>query len=211
MSKHKVFLVLPKITAFDLNSFNHKDTDSLAILKEKVSKWLEFFLKYDTVDVCCFAEDKLALELLTKEDRIKWFTVLGASDSNYYKICGCATDKYVNVEKSKVKEEIIKKAVKKYSVKKAADFVDEVAFKGHREQVMNNRIRYAVDEVLNDADFIIYFNQNHNYCKEPEPKLGDGKLIINHNLVRMFDTYCYGGVPISFDNLEMIAGGLFNG
>lgn len=211
MGKERVFIVLPKISAYNLNSYNHKDLDALDILKEKLNSWLDLFAKYTSVEICCFAEDKLAVELLSEDNRISWISVLANSDSNYYKICGYATDKYMKLEKIKADTTIVNTAVKRFKVKKQTEFVDDTAFKGHREQVMNNRIRYAIDEMLNKEKYIVYFNQMHNFCKEPEAKLGDGKLLIIHNLVRMFEFFYYGGVPISRDNLEMIIGGLFNG
>lgn len=197
---NKVIIVLPK-----LSSYQYKLDDEKRRLEKVILD--EFKRVSDSgAKIYCIAEDMLAVRILgVYSEWITWITTLGSSDSNFIKT---AVDDYPplynSIKKELAKQSYIKGALERYKVKKNTESKDQLEIRGARLTVLNNRIRYVANRVVNDFNHIIYIDANNNFCSEPKPVVGDGKLIVHVNINTGLTLYTYGGVPINKDAYEDI-------
>lgn len=208
---HRVFLVLPKETAYDSQATGWREATAISELLRDVNKWIDSFDKHGCFKIYCFTEDKLALQLLATNPKINWVSVLAQNDTEFFKkIDEDLSSEYSVLSKNKISEEIIEAAKKRFKLRKPNTFIDDIAYWGHREGVLRNRIRHAANTVLKEQEFIIFFDKNHNFCNAPTPDIGDGKAIVMCNRNNLVDTVFYGGIPVGVDNLEIILKGVAN-
>ena len=198
-----VLLVLPK-----LSSYKYKDPVIQQYIDIKLKEHLEFCDKYK-LPITCFAEDMLAVALLKDKKNIQWLSLIGEADKNFLatKVEGYP-EQYWELQKECINEELIKSAVKQISVKQMKDYSDKQAYRSDRLNILNKRIRYAPNNILNKEKFIIYLDAKNNYCTFPVVQMGDGRISIYVDIVKDITQYYLGGIPLNKYDFNIIMEGV---
>lgn len=201
MKRGNAILVLPK-----LDSYNRKNFESKLFLEGRIREYVRY-IKELGKKVYCFAQDMLAVELLSQDPEIIWLSVIGDSDDYFVK-----NSKVIDVPKAysqlsvvPMKGETMAEAVKRYKAIRLSDFCDPVEYEKARIVVLNKRVRYVCNRVLsNIATFIIYLDAKNNFCNLPTLNIGDEKWVIKDELLNNTVVYIYSGVPVDRDMFNKI-------
>ena len=197
MIMNKVYVVLPKIT-----TYIHKEEKWKRWIESNVNQWV-LNMNDLKLDINCFLEDDLAYELLKEEKEISWVSVLGTADCNFIRnYSPLYFEKYETVNCKKVTDSLIVQARKKY--KPPTNHHNELEYSKARLAVLNNRMRYIVNKVLEVCPFVVYVDSGNSYCSPPASHLGDGKMVIKVNVISGITTYMFGGIPISEEDYKRI-------
>ena len=195
----KLYMILPKESSYDLKS----DADKRH-LEDSVITWYEYFSSKNVV-IRCIAEDFLAIRLLHDKSGIKWISVLGERDKNLLKRQEVKLiDAYWELNKKTTDDSIIKDAIKNHKILGIDKCYDPQEWNQRCLHTMEQRIRCTVDRLLSNANAIVIFDCNNNFCKIPNSQLGDGKIIVTVKDWFTCEFYCYGGVPLSFSEFDQI-------
>lgn len=197
-----MYMVLPKMSAYEF-----KDMDSQLFIKNKVKEYVKQLHEIG-FGIRCFAENILALKLLNEVKNIRWFSV--ASDSDiYYMLNNLMKDEYLKniytmLNKRKVDESYVNKAVKRYTAPMLSGLSD-AEYKAQRDVVFTNRIRMSVGDILEGCRFCIVFKSKGNeFCKTPGLYEGSGRFTIIVDLDSKVTFYDYGGIPLSAEQANEV-------
>lgn len=184
-------LVLPKSS-----SYTYKNDDERTVLRNTVLKWYEW-CKDNELQVICFAEDMLAVELLGDKE-ISWMSVLSENDKNFLlKFVDNYPEKYKELNTTTCREEFIQAAMSKVKSKKLSEFGgDEVRYLENRMAELQSRLSFTASKVMESRKALIQLRDNNNFTKMIEPVGGDGKAIVVVDLKWGVETCYYGGIPL---------------
>lgn len=201
MKKGNAVLILPK-----LDSYNQKNFESKLFLEDRVQDYVRYIKKLGK-KVYCFAQDMLAVELLSQDPEIIWLSVVGESDDYFIKNSK-VTDMpkaYSQLSVLPIRGEIMAEANKRYKSLRLFDFCDPIEYEKARIVVLNKRVRYICNRVLsNIAMFIVYLDAKNNFCNLPTLSIGDGKWVIKDELLNNTVVYIYSGIPVDRDIFNKI-------
>lgn len=188
----KAYLVLPKEEVY-----RYKEDNVKREIEVVVKFWYKLLSK-TKLRICCFAEDKLALELLGTESNICWYSVLDESDLRFMdKSLHEVTEKYRLLPKKRVREELIQEAIEKYKPGNPRS-IPPAEYRQLRQSVLRKRIRYVCNKTLEETAVVIFIDANNNYCNLPEPKLGNGQLLSKVSyLTNVSDYSSIGGIHVN--------------
>lgn len=193
----RAILVLPKDTCY-----NYKTEIVQKDIEHFVHTWIDWMQQF-TLPIYCFAEDCLALRLLSGEGDINWLSVLGDTDTAFF-TGGMVEvpEEYKSIKPRRVSEAIIKGAEKAVPITSLRGLSPQ-DFRSKRVRILRNRIRHACNAVLKDTALIVCIENGDGYCNLPEPELGDGTLQVIADLKTSVVRYYLGGVPLNKENFEV--------
>lgn len=198
MIRRNIVMVLPK-----LSSYENKEEIVKMGIRELVDDWYNK-LRDKELTITCFAEDLLACELLKDRDGIEWQTTLSMGDRMFWLNNQLGRDPYDDIEVKQKYKNIVTEARNKIANK--AESLDRLSeeYTKKRIECLRDRIRYVADNIVGKSQLCIYFNANNNFCAKPEPKEGDGKLIITASLNTGVGEIYYGGYAISTEVFDQV-------
>lgn len=204
MKRGNVILVLPKLDSYLLKNFESK-----LFLEDKIRGYLSYIRSLGK-KVYCFAQDMLAVELLSEDTRINWLSVVGESDDYFIKNSEILDmpKNYSQLSVLPIRGETIAESTRKYKTIRLSDFPNPIEYEKGRIVVLNKRIRYVCNRVLSHiAIFIIYLDAKNNFCNLPTSSIGDGKRVIKDDLLNNTVTYTYSGVPLDREMFNKVIQG----
>jgi len=199
MTKNDVLLVLPKLSAYALKSDVEKD-NIRSIVKEYVK-----FIRDMGRHVNCFAQDFLAVELLSGED-VTWISVVGTADLLFsQESLADVPEVYKRLEVTTVDAEIIKEAIAKHKLRRPTAREDMDAYAQERAAIVQRRIRYACNKIIETCRVLtIYVNANNNFCNEPEHEPGDGICMLVKDVASGLERCYYSGLTMDTETFKSI-------
>lgn len=191
-------MILPKLSSYE----NKEEIVKMAI-RELVGDWYTK-LHNEGFTITCLAEDLLAFELLNGRDDVEWQTTLSMGDRMFWLSSQIGNDPYEDIEVKQKYKSLITEARNKIANK--ADGFDRLSdeYSKKRIECLRDRIRYVADNIVKKSHLCIYFNANNNFCAKPEPREGDGKLIISVSLNTGVGEIYYGGYAISTEVFNQV-------
>lgn len=204
--KRSVYFVFPKYSSFEFESEGAR-----RVIRDAAEEYYKMFTDLGA-EVLCFAEDMIAVDIFGSHDSVKWLSVISDGDKHFMKTSVSGfPDKYWSIQQDiDTLSDLVKAAVKRFKVKSLKDCNgDELAYAGQRLSTLNSRIKYVTDKEVQKAKYIVYFKDNNNFCKEPHPIDGDGRIIVVSNLVNHMSSFYYGGVPLSKEDFGVIVRSVF--
>lgn len=204
-ASNEVVIVLPKYSAFEF-----KDISQQIFYKAKLMSWIEFF-RAKNFKVVCFAEDMLAVKLLSADNDVKWISLVGAADSRFIeKQVTDYPEEYLIIPKVEADRELIRQAVQKHKAKDLKFFdYNADAFHTHRLSVIHARLRTTANAYINEAKAVVFFEANNNFCNRPAEDLGNGNLCVVVDVLSESEYFTFGGYELSKENFEQVMEGIW--
>lgn len=188
MLRPNVYFVLPKAS-----SYNAQTVEQQLDLKSRILMRMQAVEELG-LRICCFAEDSLALELLSQNESVLWETVVTDADKMYLMERSEQYAAAVTKAKRRIDEKSLKSIIAEFPYPRALLRSKEAS--EEKDSILVKRIRSECQWVLTKkADTMIFFRAGESYCSIPKWQKGDGKRAL---IEEGGSVYCfYSGLPVN--------------
>lgn len=193
MRKKDFLIVLPKVGAYE-----YKDITVQLYIDSVLKEWISLITEHG-YNVVFIHEDMLALKLAGDAGyrRYSVLTMVGRRVLSRFETTPDSYSIYTDVvEDSRV--------ATKATEAVPADINPGKTTSEILRDVIPMRVKRGCELLLDDASNVLYIDANNNFCKKPEPRIGDGRIVCILNTMNDTYEYYFGGTRISKEMLLQV-------